>query len=81
MIYTNPGRDWCNGKGKFMTTIKVQGMKCQHCAETARKVLEEIEGIRKAAVNLDTGEIAYEGNAPLEVIRAAIEGKGYRVVE
>ncbi len=64
-----------------MTTIKVQGMKCQHCADSARKALEEIEGIRKVAVELDKGEIAYEGNAPIEVIRAAIEGKGYRVVE
>ncbi len=56
-------------------------MKCGHCAETARKALEEIEGIRKVAVRLDTGEIDYEGNAPIEVIRAAIKGKGYRVVE
>ncbi len=43
--------------------------------------MEEIDGIRKIAVDLDAGEIAYEGNAPIEVIRAAIEGKGYRVVE
>ncbi len=64
-----------------MTTIKVQGMKCQHCVDNARKAMEEIDGIRKIAVDLDAGEIAYEGNAPIEVIRAAIEGKGYRVVE
>lgn len=81
MMYTDPGRGCCNGKEKSMTTIKIQGMKCGHCAETARKALEEIEGIRKVAVNLDTGKIDYEGNAPIEVIRAAIEGKGYRVVE
>ncbi len=64
-----------------MTTIKVQGMKCQHCVATAQKAMEEIEGIRKVAIDLDTGEIAYEGNAPIEVIRAAIEGKGYQVVD
>ncbi len=64
-----------------MTTIKIQGMKCQHCVATAQKAMEEIDGIRKVAVNLDVGEIDYEGNAPIEVIRAAIEGKGYRVVE
>lgn len=81
MTGSNPGRDVVRKKEKSMATIKVQGMKCQHCAETARKALEEIEGIRKVAVNLDTGKIDYEGNAPIEVIRAAIEGKGYRVVE
>ncbi len=74
---------FCRGSagGKIMATIKVQGMKCPHCAATARKVMEEIDGIRNVAVELDKGEIAYEGNAPIEVIRAAIEGKGYRVVE
>lgn len=80
-MYSNADRNYCNGKGKPVTTIKVQGMKCQHCAANARKALEEIEGIRKVAVDLDAGEIAYEGNAPIGVIRAAIEGKGYRVVE
>ncbi len=64
-----------------MVTIKVQGMKCQHCAANAQKALEEIDGIGKVEVDLDAGEITYEGDAPREAIMAAIEGRGYRLVE
>ena len=64
-----------------MTGIRVQGMKCQHCAANARKALEEIDSIGKVAVDLDAGEITYEGDAPRDAIRAAIEGRGYRLVE
>lgn len=64
-----------------MTGIRAQGMKCQYCAANAQKALEEIDGIGKVAVDLDAGEITYEGDAPREAIRVAIEGRGYRLEE
>ncbi|HHD63254.1 MAG TPA: heavy-metal-associated domain-containing protein [Desulfobulbaceae bacterium] len=64
-----------------MSTITVQGMKCQHCAAGTRKALEEIEGISDVRVNLETGEISFEGDAPMEIIKAAVAAKGYTVVE
>jgi copper chaperone CopZ len=64
-----------------MTTIKVQGMKCQHCAGSAKKALEEIDGISNAQVNLDAGEVTFDGSADMETIKAAVSKAGFQVVD
>ena len=64
-----------------MTTIKVQGMKCPHCAGSTKKALEAIDGISNAEVNLDTGEVTFEGSADMEAIKAAISKAGFQVVD
>jgi copper chaperone CopZ len=64
-----------------MTTIKVEGMKCQHCAGSTKKALEGIDGISNAEVNLDAGEVTFEGSAEMEAIRAAVSKAGFRVVD
>ena len=64
-----------------MTTIKVRGMKCQHCAANATKALEGLDGITNVSVDLERGEISFDGQAPMEEIRAAIAAKGYTVVD
>ena len=67
-------------KEATMTTIKVEGMKCRHCAGNASKALEEL-GLTNVRVDLDKGEISYDGQVAMEEIRAAISAKGYKVVE
>jgi copper chaperone len=64
-----------------MPTITVQGMKCQHCAASTRKALEEIDGISDVTVDLETGAVFFEGDTPLEIIKATVAAKGYTVVE
>ena len=38
------------------TTLKVNGMSCQHCVKTVTDVLTELEGVQRAKVNLRKGE-------------------------
>jgi copper chaperone CopZ len=64
-----------------MTTLKVQGMKCQHCAGSTRKALEGINGISNAEVDLDKGEVTFEGSADMETIKAAVSKAGFQVVD
>jgi len=64
-----------------MAMIKVQGMKCQHCAGSTKKALEGIDGISNARVDLDKGEVTFDGNADMEAIKAAISKAGFQLVE
>ena len=37
------------------TTLNVTGMTCQHCVASVRDALQELEGVRSARVDLDSG--------------------------
>ena len=64
-----------------MTTIKIDGMKCQHCVGATRKALEGLDGVGNVHVDLDRGEATYEGDVPLDEIKKAISGIGFEVAE
>lgn len=64
-----------------MTTIKVDGMKCQHCSGNTQKALEALDGVSNVRVDLDKGEVSFEGEVPMAAIKAAIAAKGFTVVE
>lgn len=64
-----------------MATVKVQGMKCQHCAGSTKKALEGIDGISNAEVNLDKAEVTFDGSADMELIKAAVSKAGFKVVD
>ena len=63
-----------------MTTLRIQGMKCQHCVATAKKVLEDL-GATEVAIDLSKGEARFEGVLDGEAVRRAIAAKGFTVVE
>ncbi|MEW8978152.1 MAG: cation transporter [Symbiobacterium sp.] len=62
-----------------MTTVKIAGMSCNHCAMAVRKALEAVPGIRNLEVKI--GEAKFEGDVNLDAVKAAIEEEGYEVVE
>lgn len=62
-----------------MTTVKIQGMSCQHCAATAQKVLEEL-GATMVQVDVAQGEARFEGMVDQEALRRAMAAQGYEVV-
>ncbi len=64
-----------------MPTVKIQGMRCQHCVASVTKALEEIDGISDVRVDLSAGEATYNGEADLETIKKAIAAIGFEVVE
>ena len=38
------------------TKLKIDGMSCQHCVKTVTNALTELEGVKRAKVNLRKGE-------------------------
>lgn len=64
-----------------MPSIKIEGMKCQHCVNSTLEALEKIEGISNVQVNLEAGEATYDGDVDNSVIKDAIEKIGFEVVE
>jgi copper chaperone len=72
-----------NLKGeKAMTTIKINGMSCNHCVMAVTKALNEIDGIKDAEVDLATGEATFEerGSVDMNAVREAIKKAGYELV-
>ncbi len=63
-----------------MTTIRIQGMKCQHCAASAQKVLEDL-GATDVQIELAKGEARFEGQLDPDAVQKAIAAKGYKVID
>jgi len=65
---------------KSKTTLKIDGMSCEHCVKTVTKALEDLDGVKKAKVNLKRGEakVTYDSDKVSvdELIAAVIEA-GY----
>lgn len=64
-----------------MTTVKIKGMRCQHCVGSTRKALEELDGVTNVNIDLDKGEAIFDGDVPRDVIKKAIAKIGFEVVE
>jgi copper chaperone len=69
------------GEGAGMTGIGIKGMSCARCAATAKKVFEEIRGIRNVSVDLEKGEAVFEEDHPVsrELLREKIANTGYGI--
>lgn len=67
----------------IMKTIKIEGMHCNHCKMAVEKVLNKIDGIEKAEVDLDKKQATIQTNKEVsnDQIKAAIEEEGFEVVE
>lgn len=63
-------------------TVKIEGMTCDHCRNWVEKSINEIEGAA-ARVNLSKKEavVSLAEDISDDVIRAAVEQAGYKVVE
>jgi len=63
------------------TTIKVQGMSCNHCVAAVSKTLSNIEGISDVKVDLAKGEATFDRteSVSMEEIKRQIELEGYTV--
>ena len=63
-----------------MTTIKIEGMKCQHCVSSVQKALETLDGITGVQVDLEANEASFEGDVDLQQVKTAIAEKGFSMV-
>jgi copper chaperone CopZ len=64
-------------------TFKIEGMRCDGCADTIKALVEKEPGVRMAIVSFDEGQarILYDPQAVGEdCLIAAIQKPGFRVV-
>ncbi|MCQ2428325.1 MAG: heavy metal translocating P-type ATPase [Clostridia bacterium] len=68
---------------KTMTkTLKIEGMMCMHCEMHTKKALEAIDGVESAAAshNDGTAVVTLSKDVDNEVLKAAVEEAGYKVL-
>ena len=61
-------------------TLKVNGMTCQGCVRSVKKVLQGVSGVAGVEVSLQSGEasVSYEPReVSVERLKAAVESAGY----
>ena len=67
-----------------MTTLKIEGMSCQHCVQAVAAALGRLSGVAAAQVDLETGlaRVEYdEGKAAVSEMLQAIAEEGYAAQE
>lgn len=64
-------------------TLKIEGMMCGHCSAHTKKALEAVDGVSLAEVSHESGLAVVTLTKPVEdeVLKQAVEGEGYKVVE
>jgi len=62
------------------TTIKIEGMSCQHCVARVKKALDGLSGVSASDVQVGSASVKYdEAKVKKEDIEAAIEKAGYKI--
>lgn len=64
-------------------TLKIEGMNCDHCANTIKTLVEQQPGVQVAKVSFDEGQarILYDPQAITEDrLIAVVQEPGFRVV-
>jgi copper chaperone CopZ len=59
------------------TTLKVEGMTCNHCKMHVEKALRGVNGVGDAQVDLAKGEAVVSGDASREDLVKAVVEAGY----
>jgi copper chaperone len=65
------------------TTLKIQGMTCNHCVMRVAKALKSVPGVQDAQVDLQKGEASVtfdEAKVTQEKMSIAVVEAGYKVV-
>ena len=65
------------------TTLKIQGMTCNHCVMRVAKALKAVPGVRDAKVDLQSAEavVTYdEGKVTADKFPSVVSEAGYKVV-
>jgi copper chaperone len=62
------------------TTLKIEGMTCNHCVHSVQQALSSLPGVKKAEVSLSQKEALVESEGPLDLSAAvkAVEEEGYQ---
>ena len=62
------------------TTLRIDGMTCQHCVMRVKKALGLLPGVTESTADIGTAKIAYdETRLRKEDLKKAVENAGYKV--
>jgi copper chaperone len=63
------------------TTLRIQGMSCNHCVMAVSKALGKIDGISDVNVDLAKGEATFNktDSVNMDYVKKQIEQEGYTV--
>ncbi len=63
------------------STYTVTGMTCEHCVASVTEEVEEIPGVERVEVVLDSGALTIDSSQPLaaDAVRTAVETAGYEL--
>ena len=63
------------------TTLKIDGMTCQHCVMRVKKAIGLLPGVTESQVEIGTAKITYdESRLGKEDVKKAVEEAGYKVM-
>ncbi len=62
-----------------MYVLTVEGMSCQNCVRHVTEAIQSQDEKARVEVKLAEKTVHIESAAPLEKIRRAVEGDGYRI--
>lgn len=62
------------------TTLKIEGMTCDHCVHAVEQALSSVPGVQKAEVSLAQNQAIVQSEGPLDLNSAvkAVEEEGYK---
>jgi copper chaperone len=62
-------------------TYTVTGMTCGHCVASVTEEVQEISGVEKVDVVLETGSLTITSDEPVDdaAVRTAVEDAGYQL--
>jgi copper chaperone len=66
-----------------VTTLKVEGMSCNHCVNSIKNAVGALKGVVGVEVDLDKKQVTVNysaGSVTVENIKETIEDQGYEVV-
>lgn len=64
------------------TTLKVEGMSCEHCVKHVTDALKGTAGVKSVEVSLKekTAVVDHENEVSVETLKSAVIEEGYEVV-
>ncbi len=63
------------------TTIKIDGMSCQHCVMSVKQAVEALDGVTSAEVTVGEAVVSYdESKVNKDALEQAVQKAGFKVV-
>ncbi len=73
-----------SGAATTTTTLKVEGMTCNHCRMSVTKALKELDGVTDVVVELEgkKADVTFDpSKVSLQDLKEAVVDAGYQVVD